>query len=83
MEQSSINEAVQQAVRRCLDSSEPLVSLQSFLAALRQASWPEDAIGHVDNATRRMIAIIYEPESSESADEMPLEESTAMCCVEG
>jgi hypothetical protein len=80
MEQRSINEAVQQAVRRCLDSSEPLVSLQLFLALLRQASWPDEAIGHVDNATRRMIAIIYEPESSESADEMQFEELAAAHC---
>ena len=75
MNQSSINEAVQQAVRRCLDSKGPVVALQSFLMRLRHASWSEEAIGQVDNATRRMIAIIYEPASSESADVIPFEGS--------
>jgi hypothetical protein len=70
MDQRSMNEAVQQGVRRCLESDKPLVVLQSFLGRLRHADWSEEAIGGVNNATRRMIAIIYEPESSESADEM-------------
>jgi hypothetical protein len=68
MDQKSLNEAVEQAVRRCLDASEPLVALQSFLSRLRQSgSWGEEEIAHVENATRRILAIIYEPSSAEDA----------------
>jgi hypothetical protein len=69
MDQSSINEGVRQAVRRCLNTDNPLAALNAFLSRLRQSNWPDEDIGLVDNATRRMIAIIYEPDSSESADD--------------
>ena len=72
MDQRLINEAVQQCVRRCLTSDKPLVMLNAFLLRLQQADWPTESIGHVNIAARRMIAIILEPESSESADELQL-----------
>jgi hypothetical protein len=56
------------------EDDNPLVTMQAFLLRLRQAKWPAEAIGHVNNATRRMIAIIYEPESAESADELQLQD---------
>jgi hypothetical protein len=78
MDQRSINEAVRQAVRHCLDTDNPLVALHAFLLQLRRSSWTDEAIGLVDNAVRRMIAIIYEPDSAESADDFPFEESLAV-----
>jgi len=67
MDQRLINEAVQQAVRRCLGTSEPLAALESFLGRLRVNGWGEVEMGHVENATKLMLAIIYEPESAENA----------------
>jgi DNA/RNA-binding domain of Phe-tRNA-synthetase-like protein len=75
MDQRSINEAVRQAVRRCLENDNALVTLHAFLRRLRRSNWTDEAIGQVDNATRRMIAIIYEPDSAESADDdLPAQE---------
>lgn len=71
-----MNEAVQQAVRRCLDTSEPLAALESFLQRLRQSGeFAEAHISHVENATKRILAIIYEPGSAEDArsEERPRE----------
>ena len=74
MDQRSINEVVQQCVRRCLGSDQPLVILEAFLFRLQQADWTAESIGHVNIAVRRMLAIIYEPKSSESADELQLQD---------
>jgi hypothetical protein len=68
MDQQAVNEAVQQALNRCLRALEPLGALDSFLGRLRHSgSWTEEKIAHVENATRRMLAIIYEPLSAEDA----------------
>src|SRR3954467_14698342 len=68
MDQRSLNEAVQQALDRCLRAPEPLGALNSFLGRLKHSgSWTEEKISHVENATRRILAIIFEPSSAEDA----------------
>jgi hypothetical protein len=68
MDQRQLNEGVRQAVRRCLDSNEPLAALQAFVGKLRHnGGWGETEISHVENAAKRILAILYEPDSAEDA----------------
>ena len=65
MGQLNINEAVKRCVRDCLDSDQPVVTLDIFLLQLERAGWPKKDIAAVCGAATRILANIANPDSAE------------------
>ena len=62
MDQRSINDAVKQAVRHCLDSDiRPLDSLNRFLEGLGRDGFTLNDIEIVRAAATKMLTAIYDP----------------------
>jgi hypothetical protein len=62
----NVNEAVKRCVRECLNSDGPILTLETFLARLKAAGWPEGDIAEVCKAATRILATIVDPEAHDS-----------------
>ncbi len=66
MDIDRINGAVRQCVRESLDSGQPLVTLDVFIARLRKNGWRQAEIQVFCNAVTRILVSIADPDLSHS-----------------
>ena len=66
MSQLNVNEAVKRWVRDCLNSEQPVVMLDTFLAQLECDGWPKKDVSAVCSAATRILVIIANPDADAS-----------------